>query len=437
MLVGAISLTHVSAKMSGPQVTAKTTGSQEQRQDSLTKTAERLQRRIERRFQKSPGLPALRNAVSVRRAMFARNVTIAMQDDATGEEISTWSVSLGRYPDWMAFDFQGEARFYLDEQVIAASIAATPPDGLTVPSFATASTTIGDGKVQRTTVEGSVSDGQTYDTEELVGTIVKAFQHGQDLAVFPVQNINGAILYDDGSSTVVLHELGVGRSEFHSSPWGRKQNVRKAMNEKANGVVIPQGSTFSFNATLGGAITHGNGWYDSLIIVNGKDLEPAPGGGICQAATTVFRAAVAAGLPITTRKSHSLYVHYYKEFGMGLDATVFPGRQDMQFTNDTPGPMILVGMTDDADNAYSTLYGVEDDRAVTMEGPYFGYTHTEPVMGRTLRNGEVAWIQHVQNADGTTRDQLLVAQYTGLPKSVALEYEPVMHGAGDLVADAR
>jgi hypothetical protein len=39
--------------------------------------------------------------------------------------------------------------------------------------------------------------------------------------------------------------------------------------------------------------------------------------------------------------------------------------------------------------------------------------------------------------DGTVREQLQVAQYSGLPKSVALEYEPMMHGAADLVADVR
>ena len=209
------------------------------------------------------------------------------------------------------------------------------------------------------------------------------------------------------------------------------------MNEKANGVLIPQGSTFSFNATLGGPVTYSTGWYDSLIIVNGKDLEPAPGGGICQSATTVYRAAMSAGLPIVTRKSHSLYVTYYKQFGMGMDATVFPGKQDMRFENDTPGPMILVGSTDDADNAYSTIYGIDDGRAVSLEGPYFGSNHKDPVMGRTLRGNEVAWVQRVTAADGTVREDLQVAQYSQLPKSVALEFEPVTHAAADLVADAR
>jgi len=94
-------------------------------------------------------------------------------------------------------------------------------------------------------------------------------------------------------------------------------------------------------------------------------------------------------------------------------------------------------MTDELDNAYSTLYGIDDGRQVALDGPYFGYTHREPVLGRTLSSREVAWIQRVTMSDGTVREQLQVAQYSGLPKSVALEFTPQMHGAADLVAEAR
>ncbi len=404
---------------------------------SLTRVALRLQKRIEQRFNQQPTLASLRSAISVRRALLSRSVSIVFQDEATSADISTWQVSLNRYPEWISFSLRGSPRFELDTNVIEQHIAEHAPDGLQAPSFARIIETKQDRSIVRATVDGRVADGQSYDADRVLAAIVQAYEKNIDAVTVPVQHIRGAVLYDDGTTTHVLHEMGSGRSEFASSPWGRKQNVRKAMNEKANGIIVASNETFSYNATLGGPITKSNGWFDSLIIVNGRDLEPAPGGGICQSATTVFRAAVAAGMPIVTRKSHSLYVHYYKEFGMGLDATVFPGSQDMVFLNDTPGPLVLLGMTDEHDNAYSTLYGVDDKRVVTMEGPFFGYTHTEPVMGRTLRSGEVAWIQHVQKHDGTTRDQLLVSQYRGLPRSVALEFEPILHGAADLVADGR
>lgn len=405
--------------------------------DPLDRVARRLQNRIMRRFGKSVTLEASRDAAAKRRALFARSIAIAFQDEETGNEVSQWTVSLGRYPDWMTFSLGNGPRFEIDENTIRSYLAQNAPDGLSAPSFATVVETKQDGKVVRATIEGEPKDGQVFNVETVVDAIIGSFDAGEEFAIVPVQEIQGAVLYDDGSRTHVLKELGVGRSEFASSPLGRKKNVRKAMNEKANGIVIQSGETFSFNATLGGPITYGNGWFESLIIVNGRDLEPAPGGGICQASTTVFRAAVAAGLPIAFRKSHSLYVTYYKQYGVGLDAAVFPGKQDMRFENDTPGPMILVGMTDEEDNAYSKLYGIDDDRSVTMDGPYFGHTYKEPIMGTTLRNNQVGWIQRVTKADGTMREQLLVAQYLQLPKSVALEFTPQMHGAADLVADAR
>lgn len=428
LLVGMTTLTQVNAKVSVEEP---------RHADSLTRTAERLQERIERRFGKKPGIPALKNAISIRRAMFAHSLMVALQDEESGEVLNTWEVTLGSHPEWMAFELRNEARFILDETAIADHVKTNPPEGLSLPSFATVTGTRDDGKVVRATLTGAILDGHTYDADRLVSTIVESFEKGKSLAAFRVKPVEGAILYDDGTRTLVLHRLGVGRSEFHTSPWGRKQNVRKAMNEKANGVLVPQGSTFSFNATLGGPVTYSNGWYDSLIIVNGKDLEPAPGGGICQGATTVYRAAMSAGLPIVTRKSHSLYVTYYKQFGVGMDATVYPGKQDMRFENDTPGPIILVGSTDDADNAYSTLYGIDDGRDVSLDGPYFGSIHKQPVMGRVLRGSEVGWIQRVTAADGTVREDLQVAQYSQLPKSVALEFEPLTHAAADLVADAR
>jgi hypothetical protein len=405
--------------------------------DPVARVAKRLQARIERRFNRTASVASLRAAVAERRSLFSHAVSVSFVNEGDGTDVAHWNVSLGQYPEWVMFTLKGGPQFVLDVPAIERHLAVNPPDGLSAPSFARVVETKQDGKVLRAGIEGEPKDGQTYDNDDVVQAIVTAYKRFEPTASVDVAHIRGAVLYDDGTTTHVLHELGVGRSVFDTSPWGRKQNVRKAMNEKANGVVIPQGDTFSYNATLGGPVTYSNGWFDSLIIVNGSTLEPAPGGGICQSATTVYRAAMAAGLPIVTRKSHSLYVHYYKAYGVGLDATVFPGKQDMTFQNDTPGPLILVGKTDADDNAFSMLYGIDDGRDVSLDGPYFGYTYTEPVMGRTLRSSEVAWIKRVTMKDGSVREQLQVAQYGKLPKSVALEFTPAMHGAADLVADAR
>ena len=70
------------------------------------------------------------------------------------------------------------------------------------------------------------------------------------------------------------------------------------------------------------------------MIVNGE-LQTGLGGGVCQVSTTVFNAAFEAGLPITARTNHALYISHYP---LGRDATVNYPDTDLKFVNDT-GPL--------------------------------------------------------------------------------------------------
>ena len=57
------------------------------------------------------------------------------------------------------------------------------------------------------------------------------------------------------------------------------------------------------------------------------------GGGICQYATTLFNAALFAGLPVVDRQPHLLYTLHHP---IGRDATVAWGSVDLRFRNHTP-----------------------------------------------------------------------------------------------------
>ncbi len=67
------------------------------------------------------------------------------------------------------------------------------------------------------------------------------------------------------------------------------------------------------------------------MIINGE-LQTGLGGGVCQVSTTVFNAAYEAGLPITARTNHALYISHYP---LGRDATVNYPDIDLKFVNDT------------------------------------------------------------------------------------------------------
>jgi vancomycin resistance protein YoaR len=100
--------------------------------------------------------------------------------------------------------------------------------------------------------------------------------------------------------------------------------------------VIAPGETFSFNATTGERSAK-KGFRTAPVIIDGE-LQTALGGGVCQVSTTVFNAAYEAGLPITARTNHSLYISHYPQ---GRDATVNYPDTDLKFVNDTGGWLLL------------------------------------------------------------------------------------------------
>ncbi|MDD3214614.1 MAG: VanW family protein [Eubacteriales bacterium] len=103
--------------------------------------------------------------------------------------------------------------------------------------------------------------------------------------------------------------------DSHSTE-ARNDNIRVAFS-KINGLVIEDGSKFSFNKVVGKR-NQANGFY-SAYEYNYGELVTGWGGGVCQASTTVYLAAVQAGMKITDHTAHSTPVSYTD---MGKDATV-------------------------------------------------------------------------------------------------------------------
>lgn len=111
-----------------------------------------------------------------------------------------------------------------------------------------------------------------------------------------------------------------------------------------DGTVVAPGATFDFWATVGNlADLPGIGLGGAII--NGRtNPTGALGGGICSVSTTLFNAALRAGLEIGDRRYHAYYINRYPT---GLDATVWrsgSATQNMTWTNDTPYPIIVRGI---------------------------------------------------------------------------------------------
>jgi vancomycin resistance protein YoaR len=125
--------------------------------------------------------------------------------------------------------------------------------------------------------------------------------------------------------------------------------------------LIAPGSTFSFNQTTG-ARTADKGFLEAPVIINGE-LGTGLGGGVCQVSTTVFNAAYEAGLKITSRTNHALYISHYPQ---GRDATVNYPDVDLRFVNDTDHWLLLRTFVGSS-SLVVDLYGAPLHRRVESE----------------------------------------------------------------------
>ncbi len=116
---------------------------------------------------------------------------------------------------------------------------------------------------------------------------------------------------------------------------GRRANVALAA-RVIDGVVVEPGAEFSFNRVVGERTTEA-GYVDARVIVDGRN-QPGLAGGICQVSSTLYNAALLAGMEITERHAHSRPVPYLPP---GRDATVAYGSLDLRFTNPLDFPVTV------------------------------------------------------------------------------------------------
>lgn len=140
----------------------------------------------------------------------------------------------------------------------------------------------------------------------------------------------------------------------------RLHNVRLVA-QLVDGALIAPGAEFSFNATTGERSPE-RGFREAPVIINGE-LQNGIGGGVCQVSTTVFNAAFEAGISITSRTNHALYISHYPQ---GRDATVNYPDLDLRFQNDT-GKWLLLRTFVGASELTVNLYGTPVDRRIEVE----------------------------------------------------------------------
>ncbi len=103
-----------------------------------------------------------------------------------------------------------------------------------------------------------------------------------------------------------------------------------------NNTTIPPGGVFSFNRKVG-SWSQDRGYVDAPVSYDGE-LIMAPGGGVCQTSSTLYNAALLAGLTIVQRHHHDYTADYVPP---GRDAAVAQYTIDLQIKNPYPWPVTL------------------------------------------------------------------------------------------------
>ncbi len=184
----------------------------------------------------------------------------------------------------------------------------------------------------------------------------------------PVIKIPPTFATEDVNNLGIKELIGVGTSSFKGSISSRAFNIAHAAS-KINGALIKPGETFSLVDTIGD-ISSVTGYKQAYIIQGNKTIL-GDGGGVCQVSTTLFRAALNAGLPIKERHPHSYRVTYYEQDSPpGIDATVYHPSVDLKIVNDTTSHILIQSFVDSSKSTIRVeLYGTKDGRIAIVDKP--------------------------------------------------------------------
>lgn len=149
-------------------------------------------------------------------------------------------------------------------------------------------------------------------------------------------------------------------SKYDISDKNRVTNLEIAANRCNNTVLYP-GDEFSYNKALGHRTT-ANGYKMGNSFAGGKVVQTI-GGGICQVSSTLYNAVLRAGLTITDRTAHGMYVQYVPQ---STDATVVDNAIDFKFRNDRKYPVKIVTTCENGVMTAS-IYGVKEADEPTID----------------------------------------------------------------------
>jgi vancomycin resistance protein YoaR len=161
-----------------------------------------------------------------------------------------------------------------------------------------------------------------------------------------------------------------------------------------SGTFVAPGDTFSMLEHVANL-----DYFQTHVIVDGAETVDE-GGGLCQVTSTLYNAALYAGMEITERTAHYSQLPYIRP---GMDATVWyggPGTADdldMKFKNTSDGYVLLQEYVSNDGYIYANVYGVPDKVKVEMS--------SEPIFRAEDASKWVTYYERTRNGKVVYRDQ--------------------------------
>lgn len=217
---------------------------------------------------------------------------------------------------------------------------------------------------------GKVLDEQKIEKfiKDRIPVIIRSTENTNFEYLLPTITLEPEITTEEVNEYGIEEKIGEGISYFVGSIPNRIYNIGHAAS-KIDGILVAPGEEFSFNKHVGD-ISRLTGYKEAYVISGGRTIL-GDGGGVCQVSTTLFRAMLDAGVPITERHAHSYRVGYYEQQSpLGIDATIYVPSVDLKFQNDT-GKHILISADFDPVNqrlAFS-FFGKSDGRESVVSEP--------------------------------------------------------------------
>ena len=296
-------------------------------------------------------------------AMTASDVTLTTGEESfviTSEELRAW-IEFGRNGSGTFGASIAETRAEAAVRALAAEVDRPARDATYVIEGGTISVA--------PSVTGRATDVSAT-TERVVAALERRTATSEPPSVELVVTTTAPALTTEAAQAALpqMEVISSWTTYFTPNPgdfWGENIAVPTRI---LDGRVVAPGEWFEFWSAIG-PVTEERGYGPGGAIINGRSVATgALAGGICSTSTTLFNAALRAGLEIGDRTNHYYFIPRYPT---GLDATVYQDGSSvltMSFRNDTPYPIIIRGY-----NGYGTvrfdLVSVPTGRSVHLSEP--------------------------------------------------------------------